>query len=124
MKLNEENLAKQSQLNSSQKIREKTEKQRESSEQPSATKKSGSASATLTSGRGTKRGRESVGPNSGSNHHHTGSMAATADNEDEWQKRPEIKISIPQILKVQLVDDWEAVTKNSQVCYDSCLCVA
>ena len=30
-------------------------------------------------------------------------------------KRPEIKITIPDQLKVQLVDDWEAVTKNMQV---------
>ena len=30
-------------------------------------------------------------------------------------KRPEIKISIPEVLKVQLVDDWEAITKNQQV---------
>lgn len=30
-------------------------------------------------------------------------------------KRPEIKISIPDNLKVQLVDDWEAITKNQQV---------
>ena len=31
-------------------------------------------------------------------------------------KRPEIKIAIPEVLKVQLVDDWEAITKNQQVC--------
>lgn len=30
-------------------------------------------------------------------------------------KRPEVKISIPDNLKVQLVDDWEAITKNQQV---------
>lgn len=30
-------------------------------------------------------------------------------------KRPEIKIAIPDNLKVQLVDDWEAITKNQQV---------
>lgn len=32
-------------------------------------------------------------------------------------KRPEIKITIPDALKVQLVDDWEAITKNQQVGY-------
>lgn len=35
--------------------------------------------------------------------------------EEEYQKRTEIKISIPDVLKTQLVDDWEAVTKNMQV---------
>jgi len=30
-------------------------------------------------------------------------------------KRHEVKISIPDNLKVQLVDDWEAITKNQQV---------
>jgi mortality factor 4-like protein 1 len=26
-----------------------------------------------------------------------------------------MKLNVPEILKVQLVDDWEAVTKNNQV---------
>ncbi|SCV68265.1 BQ2448_386 [Microbotryum intermedium] len=34
------------------------------------------------------------------------------EGEDEYVKRPEIKIVIPDSLKTQLVDDWEAVTKN------------
>ncbi|GAA6001761.1 hypothetical protein JCM10207_002303 [Rhodosporidiobolus poonsookiae] len=47
--------------------------------------------------RGTKRGRD-------------GDWA-----EEEYMKRPEVKISIPDNLKVQLVDDWEAITKNQQL---------
>ncbi|EPQ53213.1 MRG-domain-containing protein [Gloeophyllum trabeum ATCC 11539] len=43
--------------------------------------------------RGTKRGRE----------------------EDEGSKKPEMKLNVPEILKVILVDDWEAVTKNNQL---------
>ncbi|KAJ8490182.1 hypothetical protein ONZ45_g1961 [Pleurotus djamor] len=43
--------------------------------------------------RGTKRGRD----------------------EDESSKKPEIKLNVPEVLKVVLVDDWEAVTKNSQL---------
>lgn len=35
--------------------------------------------------------------------------------EEEYQKRPEIKVFIPDVLKTQLVDDWEAITKNMQV---------
>lgn len=33
-------------------------------------------------------------------------------------KRPEVKIVIPDILKLQLVDDWENVTKNNQVSHN------
>ncbi|CDO76905.1 hypothetical protein BN946_scf184594.g12 [Trametes cinnabarina] len=43
--------------------------------------------------RGTKRGRE----------------------EDEGTRKPEMKLNVPEILKVLLVDDWEAVTKNNQL---------
>jgi len=45
-------------------------------------------------GRGTKRARE----------------------EDEMSKKLEMKLAIPEVLKAKLVDDWEAVTKNNQVC--------
>ncbi|CAD6572979.1 MAG: Esa1p-associated factor [Tremellales sp. Tagirdzhanova-0007] len=37
------------------------------------------------------------------------------DNELDYQKRPEVKIVIPDTLKLQLVDDWENVTKNNQL---------
>lgn len=47
--------------------------------------------------RGTKRGRDTV------------------ETEEEYVKRPEIRINIPDSLKVRLVDDWENVTKKSQV---------
>lgn len=36
--------------------------------------------------------------------------------QDESSKKPDIKLNIPEILKGQLVDDWESVTKNNQVC--------
>ncbi|KAJ3369782.1 Esa1p-associated factor [Kappamyces sp. JEL0680] len=35
--------------------------------------------------------------------------------EEEYLKKPEIKISIPESLKSQLVDDWENVTKNHKL---------
>ncbi|GAA6013239.1 hypothetical protein JCM11491_006325 [Sporobolomyces phaffii] len=37
------------------------------------------------------------------------------DTEEEYMSRREIKISIPDNLKTQLVDDWEAITKNQQL---------
>ncbi|KAG6919921.1 hypothetical protein DXG01_013270 [Tephrocybe rancida] len=43
--------------------------------------------------RGTKRGRD----------------------EDDSSRKPELKLVLPEILKVSLVDDWEAVTKNNQL---------
>lgn len=36
----------------------------------------------------------------------------SADKEEEFTKRPEIKIPIPEALKVRLVDDWERITKS------------
>ncbi|EAU81662.2 hypothetical protein CC1G_02678 [Coprinopsis cinerea okayama7 len=44
-------------------------------------------------GRGTKRGRD----------------------EDDSARKPEMKLNVPEVLKSQLVDDWEAVTKKFQV---------
>jgi len=44
-------------------------------------------------GRGTKRGRD----------------------DDDGTRRPEMRLVVPDTLKVLLVDDWEAVTKNSQL---------
>ncbi|EKM74705.1 hypothetical protein AGABI1DRAFT_80803 [Agaricus bisporus var. burnettii JB137-S8] len=44
-------------------------------------------------GRGTKRGRE----------------------EDDANKKPDMKMNVPDTLKVVLVDDWEAITKNNQL---------
>ncbi|WWD21256.1 hypothetical protein CI109_105740 [Kwoniella shandongensis] len=37
------------------------------------------------------------------------------DTEADYLKRPEVKIVIPDVLKLQLVDDWENVTKNNQL---------
>ena len=92
LKFNETNLALQKDL---------------SKAQAAATSASASASKTSTSargiqavggrrkegGRGTKRGRE----------------------DDDGARRPEMRLAVPDTLKVLLVDDWEAVTKNSQV---------
>lgn len=42
-------------------------------------------------------------------------MWALTGQEAEFLKRPEVKIVIPDVLKLQLVDDWENVTKNNQL---------
>ncbi|KAF7795288.1 hypothetical protein EIP86_006442 [Pleurotus ostreatoroseus] len=44
-------------------------------------------------GRGLKRGRD----------------------DDDTARKPEMKLVVPEMLKVLLVDDWEAVTKNNQL---------
>lgn len=38
-----------------------------------------------------------------------------AREEDDRGNKPEMKLNLPEILKVMLVDDWENVTKNNQV---------
>ncbi|KAF8621715.1 hypothetical protein AX15_007575 [Amanita polypyramis BW_CC] len=35
--------------------------------------------------------------------------------EDDSNKKPDIKLNIPEALKMFLVDDWEAITKNNQL---------
>ena len=43
-----------------------------------------------------------------------------AEKEDDYLKRPEIRIPIPDRLKVQLVDDWENITKDQRVLFALC----
>ncbi|KAJ3351722.1 Esa1p-associated factor [Entophlyctis luteolus] len=38
-----------------------------------------------------------------------------SEKEEEYLRRPEIKIPIPESLKIQLVDDWENITKNQKL---------
>lgn len=104
LKLNDANLAKQKQLQESAKSK--------AFDMPpnSATgggfypnkKRMDTSGLNSSTSRGTKRARESAN-------------TPALDGEEEWQKKPEIKLSIPDVLKVQLVDDWEAVTKNNQL---------
>jgi mortality factor 4-like protein 1 len=35
--------------------------------------------------------------------------------EDDYLNRPEIRVPIPDMLKSQLVDDWEFITKDQRV---------
>lgn len=40
------------------------------------------------------------------------------DKEGSYLKKPEVKISVPESLKSQLVQDWENITKNQKVNFD------
>ncbi|CAO1636171.1 unnamed protein product [Sympodiomycopsis kandeliae] len=62
-------------------------------------------STSANSSRGTKRSRDSMAGG-------TGSTSNLTAEEEEYLRKPEIKIVIPDSLKVQLVDDWENVTKK------------
>jgi hypothetical protein len=42
------------------------------------------------------------------------------EQESEYIQKPEVKIVIPDVLKLQLVDDWENVTKNNQASHLQC----
>lgn len=42
-------------------------------------------------------------------------MIAPTLQKDESNRKPELKLMVPDVLKMVLVDDWEAVTKNHQV---------
>lgn len=38
-----------------------------------------------------------------------------AQQDDSGAKKPELKLAIPDVLKVLMVDDWEYITKNGRV---------
>ncbi|KAL9713705.1 Esa1p-associated factor [Leucoagaricus gongylophorus] len=46
---------------------------------------------------------------------HGGRGQKRTRDEDDASKKPEMKLSVPDVLKVVLVDDWEAITKNNQL---------
>lgn len=114
LKLNEAGFAKQRTLLAAQ----SSNKRANASPAPSSAKTG--AAAASSSGRGAatkkaegkKRGRES-----GVDNVRRAERGAQADcsQEGDYMKRPEVKIVIPDVLKLQLVDDWEYVTKNNQV---------
>ncbi|KAG6868284.1 hypothetical protein C0993_005569 [Termitomyces sp. T159_Od127] len=73
------------------------------------------------SSRGPKAGpREGAGGARGGTRKDGTRGTKRARDEDDSNRKPELKLNLPEILKVVLVDDWEAVTKNQQV-RDSCL---
>ncbi|ORX39254.1 MRG-domain-containing protein [Kockovaella imperatae] len=94
LKLNEEGFAKRRQL-----LEQQTRKTRPiTAASPAASSIKGKEKVPKKVEQGKKRTRESG-----------------IDTEADYLKRPEVKIVIPDILKLQLVDDWENVTKNNQL---------
>ncbi|KAJ3040571.1 Esa1p-associated factor [Rhizophlyctis rosea] len=87
LKYNEENLKKQKDLE----VTAKVEKNKQKAETRKAANEGGTD-------KGKKRARESM-----------------ADKEEEFTRKPEIKIAIPEALKTRLVEDWENITKNQQL---------
>jgi len=92
LKFNEANLALQKDL---------------SKAQAAATSASASASKTSTSARGAQVG--------GGRRKEGGRGTKRGRDDDDGTRRPEMRLVVPDTLKVLLVDDWEAVTKNNQV---------
>jgi MRG len=92
LKFNEVNLALQKDL---------------SKAQAATTSTSASASKTSTSARGAQAG--------GGRRKEGGRGTKRGREDDDGARRPEMRLAVPDTLKVLLVDDWEAVTKNSQV---------
>jgi mortality factor 4-like protein 1 len=42
-------------------------------------------------------------------------LLSLASQDEGGSKKPDIKVNVPEALKMFLVDDWESVTKNNQV---------
>ncbi|KAG4304926.1 hypothetical protein PORY_001601 [Pneumocystis oryctolagi] len=62
-------------------------------------------------------GRHSESTDGGSSHSRGQKRSRDVDleKEEDFIAKPEINIAIPDILKAQLVDDWENITKNQQL---------
>ncbi|MBW0515892.1 hypothetical protein O181_055607 [Austropuccinia psidii MF-1] len=99
LKFSEENLRKQRELNEARRLKDIPEKSLAKD-----IKSMDGRSASIfdkgkkSEGRGTKRSRDVGG-----------------EAEEDTPKRPCITILFPEALKLQLVDDWEAVTRKNQV---------
>ncbi|KAH9988115.1 MRG-domain-containing protein [Russula compacta] len=75
--------------------------------QAAATSASASASKTSTTARGAQAG--------GGRRKESGRGTKRGRDDDDGARRPEMRLAVPDALKVLLVDDWEAVTKNNQL---------
>ncbi|GAA5894401.1 hypothetical protein JCM5296_005157 [Sporobolomyces johnsonii] len=104
-KYNEENIRKQKALIEAQRARDAAEREAQKAAEAETARRaaaSGGGAGVMGAAlkrddkRGLKRARE-------------------GEAEEEYMRRMEVKIAIPDQLKTQLVDDWEAITKNQQL---------
>ncbi|KAI5478443.1 hypothetical protein MNV49_005084 [Pseudohyphozyma bogoriensis] len=109
-KFNEENIKKQKALIEAQRARDNAERiaQLKATEAENAKKQSAGASGP--GGPSSGAGGRGQDPKRGAKRGRDGEL-----QEEEYMRRPEIKITIPDVLKTHLVDDWEAITKNNQL---------
>lgn len=97
LKYNDENLARKATLQDAAKAGSLSSSNTTEKASSSSSAKRGRDSDARGSSRGTKRSRDTV------------------DTEEDFLKRPEVKISLPDELKLQLVDDWENITKKGEL---------
>ncbi|GAA5918865.1 hypothetical protein JCM1841_002780 [Sporobolomyces salmonicolor] len=103
-KYNEENIRKQKALIEAQRARDAAEREAQKAAEAENARRAAASGGAAAMGaalkrddkRGLKRAREGEG-------------------EEEYMRKMEVKIAIPDNLKTQLVDDWEAITKNQQL---------
>lgn len=96
MKYTEENAARQKALVDAQKAEAQAAAHAAAAQHDANADRREARKGAASAGRGTKRGREST-------------------DHDESERAPEIKLDLPEALKVQLVDDWENVTRKEQL---------
>lgn len=116
MKRTEENIAKQKKLNEIQLAEDRAERLAETEQRQSMNSKRAAGETIMGGSRGpSKRVREAPPEEVRRCFRAAWAVSNVIAQEDEYRKRPEIKIWIPDELKVQLVDDWEAITKSQKV---------
>lgn len=101
LKFNEENLARQKALVDAQKAEAAAAAavaaaNEQGTRGKAETRRASSTSANTASGRGSKRSRES-------------------SDVDGHEKRPDLRLHVPDSLKAVLVDDWENITRKEQL---------
>ncbi len=121
LKFNETNIALQKALQSQSQAAQAASASSSKAAKASAAKDASAAGRGLgrkDGARGTKRGREEVSrPVPARSYRRNGRsiQSSCVALQDEGTRKPEMKLIVPEPLKVLLVDDWEAVTKNNHV---------
>ncbi|KAA1470984.1 MRG-domain-containing protein [Dentipellis sp. KUC8613] len=64
---------------------------------------------------GPSKSASGVGGKAGARRKEGGRGTKRAREDDDGARRPELRVQVPETLKVLLVDDWESVTKNCEL---------